>query len=39
MEEFFKITDSWDGPPSKEEINAAFESCNMKVVGPPLQRK
>jgi quercetin dioxygenase-like cupin family protein len=39
MEEFFKITDRWISPPSREEVNAAFEACNMKVVGPPLKRE
>ena len=37
MEQFFKATDAWTVPPSKEEIAAAFEASDMKVVGPPLQ--
>lgn len=36
MEEFFKATDAWTSPPSKEEIARVFEEHDMKVVGPPL---
>lgn len=39
MEAFFKLTSSWSGPPSKEEINQAFLDHDMKVVGPPLAGK
>jgi len=37
MEDFFKTTDSWATPPSKEEVNKVFEDHGMKVVGPPLK--
>lgn len=37
MEEFFKKTDSWDSPPTAEEIARVFEEHGMKVVGLPLQ--
>lgn len=37
MEDFFKTTDSWTTPPSKEEVNKVFEDHGMKVVGPPLK--
>jgi quercetin dioxygenase-like cupin family protein len=37
MEDFFKTTDSWTSPPSKEEMVKAFEDNDMKVVGPPLK--
>lgn len=37
MEDFFKTTDSWATPPSKEEITKAFEDNGMKIVGPPLK--
>jgi quercetin dioxygenase-like cupin family protein len=36
MEGFFKATDSWTSPPSKEEIAKVFEEHEMKVVGRPL---
>lgn len=36
MEDFFKVTDQWTSPPTKEEINKVFEDHDMKVVGPPL---
>lgn len=36
MEDFFKATDSWTSPPSKDEIIKVFEDHDMKVVGPPL---
>lgn len=37
MESFFKATDQWTGPPSKEAIRKVFEEHDMKIVGPPLQ--
>lgn len=37
MESFFKVTDKWTSPPSKEEIEKVFAEHDMKVVGPPLQ--
>jgi len=37
MEEFFKVTDSWTSPPTKEEVIKVFEDHDMKVVGPPLK--
>lgn len=37
MESFFKVTDKWPAPPSKEEIEKVFEEHEMKIVGPPLQ--
>ncbi|HEX7358074.1 MAG TPA: cupin domain-containing protein [Ignavibacteriaceae bacterium] len=36
MEDFFKITDSWTSPPTKEDIIKVFEDNEMQVVGPPL---
>jgi quercetin dioxygenase-like cupin family protein len=36
METFFKVTDKWTSPPTKEEIAKVFEDHDMKVVGPPL---
>ena len=36
MEAFFKATDKWTSPPSKEEIAKVFADHDMKVVGPPL---
>ncbi|MCB0744565.1 MAG: cupin domain-containing protein [Ignavibacteriae bacterium] len=36
MEDFFKATDKWTSPPSKEEIVKVFADHDMKVVGPPL---
>ena len=36
MESFFKVTDKWTSPPTKEEIAKVFEDHDMKVVGPPL---
>lgn len=38
MESFFKVTDSWTFPPSKEEITQAFLQHGMTVVGPPIKR-
>jgi quercetin dioxygenase-like cupin family protein len=37
MEDFFKTTDAWLSPPSKEEIIKVFETHDMKVVGPPIE--
>ena len=37
MEDFFKVTDAWTSPPTKEEIEKVFEEHEMKVVGPPLK--
>jgi len=37
MEDFFKVTDQWTTPPSKNEIAKVFEDHDMKVVGPPLK--
>ena len=37
MEDFFKTTDSWISPPTKEEINKSFADHDMKVVGLPLK--
>ncbi|MBN2347728.1 MAG: cupin domain-containing protein [Bacteroidales bacterium] len=36
MEDFFRITDSWTIPPSKEEIIRVFKECDMDITGPPL---
>lgn len=38
MEGFFKVTDKWTSPPTKDEIAKVFSDHDMKVVGPPLQR-
>lgn len=37
MESFFKVTDKWTSPPSKEEIVKVFADHDMKVVGAPLK--
>jgi len=37
MEAFFKVTDKWTSPPTKEEIAKVFAEHDMKVVGSPLQ--
>lgn len=37
MESFFKATDKWTSPPSKEEIAKVFADHEMEVVGPPLK--
>lgn len=37
MEAFFKVTDKWSSPPSREEIAKVFADHDMKVVGPPLK--
>lgn len=36
MEDFFKVTDQWTTPPSKEEVAKTFSDHDMQVVGPPL---
>lgn len=36
MEAFFKVTDKWTSPPTKEEIVKVFADHDMKVVGAPL---
>ena len=36
MEAFFKVTDKWTSPPTKEEIAKVFSDHDMKVVGAPL---
>jgi len=36
MESFFKVTNEWTSPPSREEIEKTFTEHDMKVVGPPL---
>jgi quercetin dioxygenase-like cupin family protein len=37
MEEFFRQTSTWTTAPTQPEIVKLFESCDMKVVGPPLK--
>jgi len=37
MEAFFKVTDTWTSPPTKEEIVKVFADHDMKVVGAPLK--
>lgn len=37
MEDFFKVTDQWNSPPSKEDIVRVFEEHDMQVVGSPLR--
>lgn len=37
MEDFFKVTDAWNQPPSKEEIAKVFQDHDMTIVGPPLK--
>jgi len=37
MEAFFKVTDQWTSPPSKDEIVKVFADHDMSVVGPPLK--
>ncbi len=37
MEAFFKTTDSWTTPPTKEMMKQAFEDNDMLMVGPPLK--
>ena len=36
MEAFFKVTDKWTSPPTKEEIIKVFSDHDMNVVGAPL---
>jgi quercetin dioxygenase-like cupin family protein len=36
MESFFKVTDKWTSPLTKEEITKALEDHDMKITGPPL---
>ncbi|MBI3235895.1 MAG: cupin domain-containing protein [Bacteroidetes bacterium] len=36
MEAFFKITDKWTKPPTKNEIAKVFADHDMKVTGAPL---
>jgi quercetin dioxygenase-like cupin family protein len=36
MEDFFRVTDEWTLPPTKEVIAKVFEDHEMKIVGPPL---
>ncbi len=38
MEDFFKVTDQWTSPPSKEEIVKVFKDHDMIVVGAPLNQ-
>ena len=38
MEDFFKVTDQWTSPPSKEEVAKVFADHDMQVVGPPLTK-
>ncbi len=38
MEDFFKVTDQWASPPSKEDVAKVFSDHDMQVVGPPLTR-
>ena len=37
MEAFFKVTDQWTSPPSKEETIKVFKDHDMLVVGAPLK--
>ncbi|MRT17588.1 cupin domain-containing protein [Vitellibacter sp. q18] len=37
MEAFFKVTDQWNSPPSKEEVVKVFKDHDMLVVGAPLK--
>jgi quercetin dioxygenase-like cupin family protein len=37
MESFFKVTNEWTSPPTKEEMNKVFAEHDMKVVGPPIK--
>jgi quercetin dioxygenase-like cupin family protein len=37
MEDFFRVTDSWTTPPTQQQINEAFETHDMKIVGPTLE--
>ena len=37
MEDFFKLTNKWTSPPTKEEIVKIFADHDMKIVGLPLK--
>jgi quercetin dioxygenase-like cupin family protein len=37
MEAFFKVTNEWTSPPTKDEIEKVFAEHDMKVVGPPIK--
>lgn len=37
MEAFFKTTDAWTTPPTKEVIAKTFKDHDMVVIGPPLK--
>ncbi len=37
MESFFKVTDKWTSPPTKEEVEQVFADHDMIVVGSPLK--
>lgn len=37
MEAFFKATDKWTSPPTKEEIALLFAEHDMQIVGAPLK--
>lgn len=37
LEGFFKVTDKWISPSTKEEIVKVFAHHDMKVVGAPLK--
>ena len=37
MESFFKVTNDWINPPTKEEVIKVFADHDMTVVGPPLR--
>jgi len=37
MEAFFRVTDEWTSPPSREEIAGVFKDHGMEIVGPPLK--
>lgn len=39
MESFFKTTDKWEQPPSKEEVIKVFEDHDMQVVGPTIKEE
>jgi len=37
IESFFKATDRWQSPPSREEIKRVMEEHDMIIAGPPLK--
>lgn len=37
MEDFFKVTDTWTYPPTKEEVIKVFAEHDMTVVGPTIK--